>query len=116
MGHDYRPSRNVTQKAPNSITITDRSHFDLHFRQLAKATLTLLIIDDFGLKPMRSLHDEDFHNLTIMGLEAPPLPMNNSSGHWRCQSLEAPYPGGAWLLRDYGRSLFRSLCKPHVGL
>jgi hypothetical protein len=26
MGHDYRPSRYVTKKAPNSINITDRSH------------------------------------------------------------------------------------------
>jgi hypothetical protein len=26
MGHDYRPSRYVTRKAPNSINITDRSH------------------------------------------------------------------------------------------
>lgn len=25
MGHDYRPSRYVTKKAPNSINITDRS-------------------------------------------------------------------------------------------
>jgi hypothetical protein len=29
MGHDYRPSRYVTQKAPNSINITDRSHYPL---------------------------------------------------------------------------------------
>jgi len=27
MGHDYRPSRYVTKKAHNSITITDRSHY-----------------------------------------------------------------------------------------
>ncbi|WP_181426777.1 ATP-binding protein [Acidithiobacillus ferrooxidans] len=35
--------------------------FDRRFRQLAK--VTLLIIDDFGLKPMRPPHDEDFHDL-----------------------------------------------------
>jgi hypothetical protein len=27
MGHDYHPSRYVTKKAPNSINITDRSHW-----------------------------------------------------------------------------------------
>lgn len=31
------------------------------FRQLAK--VSLLIIDDFGLKPLRSPHDEDLHDL-----------------------------------------------------
>ena len=35
--------------------------FDRRSRQLAK--VTLLIIDDFGLKPMRPPHDEDFHDL-----------------------------------------------------
>ncbi|WP_176712586.1 ATP-binding protein, partial [Acidithiobacillus ferrivorans] len=35
--------------------------FDRRFRQLAK--VSLMIIDDFGLKPLRSPHDEDFHDL-----------------------------------------------------
>ncbi|MBN6742066.1 IS21-like element helper ATPase IstB [Acidithiobacillus sp. MC6.1] len=34
---------------------------DRRFRQLTK--VTLLIIDDFGLKPLRPPHDEDFHDL-----------------------------------------------------
>lgn len=41
MGHDYRPSSYVTKKAPNSITITDRSqlgritkHGDSYLRTL----------------------------------------------------------------------------------
>lgn len=35
--------------------------YDKVFRQLAK--VSLLIIDDFGLKPLRPPHDEDFHDL-----------------------------------------------------
>lgn len=35
--------------------------YDKVFRQLAK--VSLLIIDDFGLKPLRSPHDEDLHDL-----------------------------------------------------
>ena len=35
--------------------------FDRRFRQLVK--VSLLLIDDFGLKPLRSPHDEDFHDL-----------------------------------------------------
>ena len=36
-------------------------NYDRRFRYLAK--LPLLIIDDFGLKPLRSPDDEDFHDL-----------------------------------------------------
>lgn len=35
--------------------------YDKVFRQLAK--VSLLIIDDFGLKPLRPPHDKDFHDL-----------------------------------------------------
>lgn len=35
--------------------------YDKAFRQLAK--VSLLIIDDFGLKPLRPPHDEDLHDL-----------------------------------------------------
>ena len=35
--------------------------FERRFQSLVK--IPLIIIDDFGLKPMRSPHDEDFHNL-----------------------------------------------------
>lgn len=35
--------------------------FDRHFRKLA--SVDLLIIDDFGLKPLRPPQDEDFHDL-----------------------------------------------------
>lgn len=35
--------------------------YDRRFQYLAK--LPLLIIDDFGLKPLRSSEDEDFHDL-----------------------------------------------------
>ena len=35
--------------------------YDRRFQYLAR--LPLLIIDDFGLKPLRSPDDEDFHDL-----------------------------------------------------
>ena len=35
--------------------------YERRFQSLVK--IPLIIIDDFGLKPMRSPHDEDFHNL-----------------------------------------------------
>jgi DNA replication protein DnaC len=35
--------------------------YEKKFSELAK--VTLLIIDDFGLRPMRSPQDEDFHDL-----------------------------------------------------
>ena len=50
-------------------------NLDRRFGQLAK--VTLLIIDDFGLKPMRPSHDEDFHVLTD----------NKVSSYIRCNPL-----------------------------
>lgn len=35
--------------------------FDRRFQQLAR--VPLLVVDDFGLKPLRPPHDEDFHDL-----------------------------------------------------
>jgi DNA replication protein DnaC len=35
--------------------------FERRFQQLAR--VPLLVVDDFGLKPLRPPHDEDFHDL-----------------------------------------------------
>ena len=40
MGCDYRPSRYVTKKSPNAISITDRTHIMKHFRRSSTQGVT----------------------------------------------------------------------------
>jgi DNA replication protein DnaC len=56
--------------------------FDRKFQNLVK--VPLLIIDDFGLKPLRPLHDEDFHDLVAERYEraATVITSNLDFGEW----------------------------------
>ena len=53
-----RTGKSHLAQAPGHAAV---GNYDRRFRYLA--TLPLLIIDDFGLKPLRSPDDEDFHDL-----------------------------------------------------
>ena len=56
--------------------------YDRKFMQLAR--VPLLIIDDFGLKPLRPPHDEDFHDLVAERYErtATVMTSNLDFGEW----------------------------------
>lgn len=57
-------------------------NYDRRFQQLAR--VPLLIIDDYGLKPLRPPHDEDFHDLIAERYEraATILTSNLDFGEW----------------------------------
>jgi DNA replication protein DnaC len=56
--------------------------YDRKFQNMAK--IPLLIIDDFGLKPLRPPHDEDFHDLVAERYErtATVITSNPDFGEW----------------------------------
>jgi DNA replication protein DnaC len=56
--------------------------YDRKFQNLVK--IPLLIIDDFGLKPLRHPHDEDFHDLVAERYEraATVITSNLDFGEW----------------------------------
>ncbi len=57
-------------------------NFERRFQQLAR--VPLLVIDDFGLKPLRPPHDEDFHDLVAERYEraATIVTSNLDFGEW----------------------------------
>ena len=65
--------------------------YERQFNQLTK--VKLLIIDDFGLIPLRSPQDEDLHDIISEPMSATRL---SSPATWICPSWEMPSPTICW--------------------
>ncbi|MCP5273505.1 MAG: ATP-binding protein [Burkholderiales bacterium] len=80
-GHDVLfTSQSQLLSSLHATRATDT--YDRKFQNLAK--IPLLIIDDFGLKPLRPPHDEDFHDLVAERYErtATVITSNLDFGEW----------------------------------
>ncbi len=73
--------------------------FERKFLNLAR--VPLLIIDDFGLKPLRPLHDEDLHDLVAERYErtATVIMSNPDFGEWGGDAFPNQLLGAATLDR-----------------